>query len=44
MNRTAHIQPILSMGLAAQGLELCFGSINGFEQRTSAQTDVRTTK
>lgn len=45
MNGVAHIKPILSRGLRAHGLELCFAMrINGFEQPASARTDVRKTK
>ena len=45
MNRMTHIRPILAMGLAAHGAGLCFGeTINGFEQRASAQAGVATTK
>jgi hypothetical protein len=44
MNRMTHIRPILAMGLA-RGADLCFGeSINGFEQRASAQAGVATAK
>jgi len=44
MNRMSHIRLILAMGLA-HGVGLCFGeSINGFEQRASAQAGVTTTE